>query len=68
MTRHLGDQVSAYVDRRLDPRSLLAFDRHVTVCIGCRYAVDEERVLLVSLRADPQQGVWRADKVLLEPA
>ncbi len=56
MTRHLGDQVSAYVDRRLDPASLLAFDRHVTVCIGCRHAVDEERVLLVSLRAEPQYG------------
>lgn len=56
MTRHLGDQVSAYVDRRLDGASLLAYDRHVTVCIGCRYAVDDERMLLMSLRAAPEPG------------
>lgn len=56
MTRHLGDSVSAYVDRRLDPAALLAYDRHVTVCIGCRYAVDQERALLASLRSAPQPG------------
>lgn len=56
MTRHLGDSVSAYVDRRLDAATMLAYDRHVTVCIGCRYAVDQERALLASLRSAPQPG------------
>lgn len=56
MTRHLGEQLSAYVDRRLDPAVLVAFDRHVTVCIGCRYAVDQERILLASLRTAAEPG------------
>jgi hypothetical protein len=57
MSRHLGAQVSAYVDRRMHPAALLAFDRHVLVCPGCRYAVDQERRLLGSLRSAPGPGV-----------
>ncbi len=53
MSRHLGDQVSAYVDRRLPGSALSAWDRHVVVCAHCRYAVDQERSLLASLRTAP---------------
>ena len=56
MNRHLGMQVSAYVDRRLDARVLHAFDQHVAVCLVCRYAADEERRLLTSLRSGPTPG------------
>ncbi len=51
MSRHLGDVVSAYVDRRLSPAALASWDRHVVVCAHCRYAVDQERGLLASLRS-----------------
>ncbi len=57
MSRHLGDQVSAYVDRRLAGSALVAWDRHVLVCAQCRYAVDQERGLLSSLRSAPVPGV-----------
>lgn len=50
MAQHLGLQVSAYVDRRLDPATLLTFDRHLVACVVCRHAADEERRLLASLR------------------
>ena len=36
VTSHLGMQVSAYVDRRLDARVLHAFDQHLAVCLVCR--------------------------------
>jgi hypothetical protein len=49
-------QVSAYVDRRLDARVLHAFDQHLAVCLVCRYAADEERRLLTSLRSGPTPG------------
>jgi hypothetical protein len=56
VTRHLGLQVSAYVDRRLDARELHAFDQHLAVCLVCRHAADEERRLLTSLRSGPTPG------------
>jgi hypothetical protein len=49
-------QVSAYVDRRLDAQVLHAFDQHLAVCLVCRYAADEERRLLTSLRSGPTPG------------
>jgi len=56
VTRHLGLQVSAYVDRRLDATALRAFDQHLVVCLVCRHAADEERRLLASLRSGPTPG------------
>ena len=56
MSRHLGMQVSAYVDRRLDARDLHAFDQHLAVCLVCQHAADEERRLLTSLRSGPTPG------------
>ena len=53
MSRHLTDELSAYVDRRPSPPQLLLWDRHVVVCQHCRYAVDEERRILTSLREGP---------------
>lgn len=57
MTRHLGMQVSAYVDRRLDPATLRAMDQHLVACQVCRHAADEERRLLTSLRCGAMPGV-----------
>jgi hypothetical protein len=57
MSHHLGMQVSAYVDRRLDARVLHAFDQHLAVCLVCQHAADEERRLLTSLRSGPTPGV-----------
>lgn len=48
---HLGDRVSAYVDRTLAPDLLRRLDRHVVTCERCRAAADGERRLLASLRA-----------------
>ncbi|HEU4998004.1 MAG TPA: zf-HC2 domain-containing protein [Lapillicoccus sp.] len=56
MSRHLGMQVSAYVDHRLDARTQHAFDQHLAVCLVCRHAADEERRLLTSLRSGPTPG------------
>jgi len=56
MSRHLGMQVSAYVDRRLDAQVLHAFDQHLAVCLVCQHAADEERRLLTSLRSGPTPG------------
>lgn len=57
MTRHLGLEVSAYVDRRLDARMLRAFDRHLVACQVCCYAADQERRLLTSLRHGATPGL-----------
>lgn len=57
MSHHLGMQVSAYVDRRLDARVLHAFDQHLAVCLVCQHAADEERRLLTSLRSGPTPGL-----------
>ncbi|MEP6629490.1 MAG: hypothetical protein ABJA89_03420 [Lapillicoccus sp.] len=56
MTRHLGLQVNAYVDQRLDASALRAFDQHLVVCLVCRHAAEEERRLLASLRSGPTPG------------
>lgn len=65
MSRHLGDQLSAYVDRRLPAAALLAWDRHVVVCAHCRYAVDQERGVLASLRSAPDPCVSESLQALL---
>lgn len=52
MSRHLGAFVTAYVDRRLDPPTLRAFDRHLVACEVCRSHAAAERQLLDTLRAD----------------
>lgn len=62
---HLGDQLSAYVDRRLSPPVLRVWDRHVTVCTACRQLVDEERALLTSLRSASVPGVSSALHAML---
>ncbi|PID96826.1 MAG: hypothetical protein CSA84_03425 [Actinomycetales bacterium] len=54
---HLGDQLSAYVDRRLTAPVLYAWDRHVVVCPTCRHRVDEEQRMLASLRNAPEPGI-----------
>jgi len=49
-SRHLDTRLSAYADRTLPAAMLLACDQHVSICPGCRDAVDAERRLLSSLR------------------
>lgn len=49
-SRHIDAMLSAYADRSLPAGTLLACDRHVAICPGCREAVDAERRLLSSLR------------------
>ena len=49
--RHLDALLSAYADRSLPAATLLACDRHVAICHGCRVAVDAERRMLSSLRS-----------------
>ena len=49
--RCLGDRVTAYVDRAMDPETLLHWDRHLAVCDRCRAAVEEERRVLSALRS-----------------
>jgi anti-sigma factor RsiW len=51
-SRHLGAMLSAYADRSLPAATLLACDRHVSICPGCRDAAEAERRLLRSLRSD----------------
>ena len=57
MSRHLGLQVSAYVDRRLDTSVLRAFDQHLVACQVCCHAADQERRLLTSLRHGATPGL-----------
>ncbi len=57
MTRHLGMQVSAYVDRRLDAATLREFDRHLVACQVCRHTAEQERRLLESLRTGATPGL-----------
>lgn len=57
MSRHLGLQVSAYVDRRLEAPLLRAFDQHLVACQVCCYAAEQERRLLASLRHGPTPGL-----------
>lgn len=49
--RHLDALLSAYADRSLPAATLLACDRHVAICHGCRVAVDAERRMLSSMRS-----------------
>jgi hypothetical protein len=49
-SRHVDAMLSAYADRTLPAAALLACDQHVSICPGCRQAVDAERRLLSSLR------------------
>jgi hypothetical protein len=49
--RCLGDQVTTYADRAMDPVTLREWDRHLVTCGCCRAAVDEERRVLASLRS-----------------
>jgi len=49
--RHVDAMLSAYADRSLPAATLLACDRHVAICHGCRVAVDAERRMLSSLRS-----------------
>jgi hypothetical protein len=60
--RCLGDRVTAYVDRAMDPETLLHWDRHLAVCDRCRAAVEEERRVLSALRsaAAPPPGDLRS--------
>ncbi len=57
MARHLGDELSDYVDRRMPAALLLAWDRHLVGCQLCRCAADQERRVLASLRANPAPHV-----------
>ncbi|MEO3938259.1 zf-HC2 domain-containing protein [Dermatophilaceae bacterium Soc4.6] len=50
MTRHVGAQLSAYVDGCLGADAQREIDRHLVACQVCRHAVDQERKLLLSLR------------------
>jgi hypothetical protein len=54
---HLGDQVSAYVDRALPAEVLARQDRHVVICQVCRSQVDDERRLLGYLRRTDTIGI-----------
>lgn len=61
MSRHLGMQVSAYVDGQLDVPTMRAFDQHLVACQVCRHTAEQERRILTSLRTgatpDLSQGL-----------
>jgi len=57
MSRHLGMQVSAYVDGQLDVRTTRAFDQHLVACQVCRHAAEQERRILTSLRTGATPGL-----------
>jgi hypothetical protein len=52
VTPHLRNHVRAYVDRALPPALLHLYDKHLVCCAMCRADVDQERRIVVSLRAD----------------
>jgi len=54
---HLGDLVSAYVDRTLPSDLQRRLDRHLVTCRVCAAAADAERRLLTSLRGARTPGV-----------
>ena len=56
-SRHLGEMLSPYADRSLGVATLLVCDRHVSICPGCRAAVDAERRMLRSLRTAAMPGL-----------
>jgi anti-sigma factor RsiW len=43
-----GESLLSYLDRRLDPESTAALDRHVSACVDCAHVVAAQRI------------VWRA--------
>ena len=47
--RRYRRQVSAYVDGELDPSAMAAMERHVGDCWGCSGAVEQIRLIKVSL-------------------
>lgn len=53
MSRHVGEMLRAYVDGDLAGPARLAVERHLVVCLSCRSAVDQERLLVASLRGGP---------------
>jgi len=57
MSRHLGMQVSAYVDARLDASTMRAFDHHLVACQVCRHTAEQERRILASLRTGATPGL-----------
>ncbi len=65
-SQHLGQMLSLYADRSLPPPALLACDRHVSICPGCRAAAEAERRMLRSLRSSATPGLsHRLESVLL---
>lgn len=57
MSRHLGMQVSAYVDGHLDAQAMRAFDQHLVACQVCRHTAEQERRILTSLRSGATPGL-----------
>ncbi len=57
MSRHLGMQVSAYVDGHLDVQAMRAFDQHLVACQVCRHTAEQERRILTSLRSGATPGL-----------
>ena len=57
MSRHLGMQVSAYVDARLDASTMRAFDQHLIACRVCLHSAEQERRILASLRTGATPGL-----------
>lgn len=55
--QHLGDRVGEYADRELPAAELLACDRHVAICTGCRYAAAQEQQMLQALRRPDVPGL-----------
>jgi hypothetical protein len=55
--RCLGEHLTAYADRAMDPESLRFWDRHLVACTSCRGAVDAERRVLASLRSPSASAV-----------
>jgi anti-sigma factor RsiW len=47
--RRYRRQVSAFVDGELDPPAMAAMERHVRVCWGCSGAVEQIRLIKLSL-------------------
>ncbi|MDN5798369.1 MAG: hypothetical protein L0H79_21840 [Intrasporangium sp.] len=52
MTPHLRGHVRGYVDRTLPAAMLRVFDQHLVACELCRAAAEQERRIVVALRAD----------------
>lgn len=55
--RCLGQHLTAYADRAMDPALLRHWDRHLIACTCCRAAVEAERRVLASLRSASASSV-----------